>query len=66
MTTVPDSQGMPDETFHKHLEARHLPAGDWAGLKTLRGGEQFHNQRKTYEMWHEHCHSNWEYDHDHV
>jgi hypothetical protein len=58
---------MDDETFHKHLEHRHLRENDWGGLQTLRGGAQFSGNRKVYSTWHEFCHKNWpgSYDHEH-
>jgi hypothetical protein len=66
ITVRPEAE-MDDETFHKHLEYRHLPENDWAGLTSLRGGQQFSNQRKVYSTWHEYCHKEWpgSYDHEH-
>jgi hypothetical protein len=51
---------MDDETFLKHLNARHAPR-DFAGLRALTTARL----DIAYRTYHERCHANGEYDHEH-
>jgi hypothetical protein len=62
---VRPTEEMEDEDFHRHLEMRHLPKGDWAGLVSLSGGPQFNKDRRVYQAWHQYCHRTWSHSYDH-
>lgn len=65
--TVPDTRAMSDETFRLHLEARHVPVGDFSNLTSFRSGKQFSENRATFETYHDRCHDKYEYeDHEHA
>lgn len=58
---------MPDEDFRKHLELRHIPAGDYADLTAFHPGDAFRANRPTNETYHAHLHRTQpeRYDHEH-
>lgn len=67
MVVVPAASEMDDETFRKHLEARHLPEGDFSDLGGFRPGKHFSENRSTNETYHDYLHRMYEYDgHEHT
>jgi hypothetical protein len=58
--TVAAPEDMDDETFIKHLNARHAPE-DFAGLRALTTARL----DSAYRTYHERCHNQFEYDHEH-
>lgn len=62
---VPNSLDMESEIFRKHLEARHIPHGDFSNLKHFRPGSGFDRDRDTFETYHEHLHRRYDYPHEH-
>jgi hypothetical protein len=57
---------MPAEDFRRHLELRHIPAGDFASLKGFHPGANFAHDRPTYAAYHTHLHERYDYDHTHL
>lgn len=65
MDEVQPVSSMTNKQFRKHLEARHIPAGDYADLKGFHKGTTFSANRSTHETYHTHCHNKESYDHVH-
>jgi hypothetical protein len=66
MVRVPATPEMTAETFRKHLEARHIPQGDFADLKAFNPeGTGFQRDRGTFETYHDHLHRTCDYEHEH-
>ena len=66
MILVPAVEDMVPEHFRRHLELRHIPAGDFATLKGFHPGEHFNRDRPTYTTYHTHLHERYDYDHEHA
>lgn len=62
---VPASEDMDAETFRKHLEARHIPFGDFADMTALPPSAIVPN-RPTLETYHRYLHERYDYPHEHV
>jgi hypothetical protein len=57
---------MEVETFRKHLEARHIPQGDFADLSAFsREGTGFERDRHVFETYHDYLHRTNDYEHEH-
>lgn len=64
MVRVPAPGAMDDETFRKHLQARHIPEGDFADLIEFYPSN-FRLNRPTYQTYHDHLHRTKDYGHQH-
>lgn len=62
---VPKSSSMDDDTFVKHLNARHIPCGDFSDLRSIRPGSGFSADRHVFETYHKHLHERYDYEHEH-
>jgi hypothetical protein len=65
-TEVQPAGDMSDKQFRKHLEKRHIPAGDFADLKWFHKGTTFSSNRPTHQTYHEYCHAKNPGSYDHV
>lgn len=66
MVSVPGTPDMDAETFRRHLEARHIPEGDFADLKRFSAvGTGFERDRDTFETYHNYLHRTYDYEHQH-
>jgi hypothetical protein len=66
MIEIPPAVEMSNKHFRKHLEGRHIPAGDYADLKSFHKGNAFNGNRPTHETYHAHCHKKNPEKYDHV
>jgi hypothetical protein len=63
---VPNSLEMNSATFRKHLEARHIPVGDFSDLKHFfQSDSMFSRDRDVLEAYHRHLHRRYDYNHEH-
>jgi hypothetical protein len=63
---VPAEVAMDAETFRKHLELRHIPAGDFGILGSFYPGRHFAHDRHVYATYHTHLHERYDYEHEHA
>jgi len=65
MVSVPAADAMDAETLRLHLNARHIPAGDFGTLTSLRSGSTLRDTEPILRTYHAHLHERKQYDHEH-